>query len=288
MVNIESRPAWGARHANGDRNLSGLADEVFVHHTVTAQLAPSASVEQERAQMRVVEGVGQSRFGTGISYNVLVFPSGRAYEGVSFTRRGTHTGGRNSTTRSICFVGNYETHEPTPAQLATAAAIIAEGRGKWWKPGAPVRGHRDIKATSCPGRHVYAQLGALASGTVQVSNEVKPAPAPAPSGLAVDGQWGPSTTRALQRKFGTAVDGVISGQKRGAWNAGVNSAKWGSGGSQLIAAMQRWLGIPADGYLGPQTVRALQARMGTPVDGVISAQSQAVAEMQRRLNAGTL
>lgn len=176
-VPIATRASWGARRADGEVTLSGMAAEVFAHHTVTAQLPENATAEQERAQMRVLEDIGHSRFtrpgvpNAGISYNVLIFPSGRAYQGVSWQRRGTHTDARNSTVRSICFVGNYDVHQPTPAQLATAAAIFAEGRGKWWVASAPLRGHRDIKSTACPGRHVYARLGQIRAGEVPVPQE---------------------------------------------------------------------------------------------------------------------
>src|SRR3990167_1542256 len=139
-VDIRSRASWDARRQDGDLDLAGLALEVFIHHSVTAQLSPDALVTAEEEQMRALEAVGQSRFGTGISYNVVIFPSGRAYRGVSCDRRGTHTGGRNSTVRSICFAGNYETNRPTDAQIATAAAIVAQGRDLWWRQDAPLRG----------------------------------------------------------------------------------------------------------------------------------------------------
>lgn len=158
---IRSRNSWGARYADGDLTLSGLASEVFAHHSVTTQLSPLAPIAQEEAEMRKLEATGQSRFGTGISYNVVIFPSGRAYQGVSFNRRGTHTGGRNSTSRSISFAGNYEQFQPSPAQLATARTIYHEGKGKWWEEGAPLRGHRDVSDTACPGKNVYAKLPLL-------------------------------------------------------------------------------------------------------------------------------
>lgn len=157
-LSIASRASWGARYPDGDLTLTGLAVEVFVHHSVTAQLSPDASIAAEAEQMRALESVGQSRFGTGISYNVLIFPSGRAYQGVSWNRRGTHTGGRNSTSRSICFAGNYETNQPTAAQISTAAAIYREGKQRWWTQDAPLRGHRDVSQTACPGRHLYARI----------------------------------------------------------------------------------------------------------------------------------
>lgn len=294
MVQIASRSSWGARHDDGDLTLRGLADEVFLHHTVTTQLPATATVEQERAEMRKLEGIGENRFGAGISYNVLVFPSGRAYQGVSFNRRGTHTGGRNSTARSICFVGNYETHEPTPAQLATAAAIVAEGRGKWWVNGAPVRGHRDIKATSCPGRNVYKHRAAIAAGTAggdaRPVDNPKPGPAPVsprPStGLTVDGHAGPATIRRWQQVMGTTPDGVISGQGTADRPRHVRlaSVKYGRGGSELVRAVQRTVGTNADGYLGPNTIAAVQRRLGVTPDGYFGPAT--VTALQQRLNTG--
>lgn len=138
-----------------------------------------------------------------------------------------------------------------------------------------------------PGPNTRAKLIAVTT-TVPVNNP-KPTPPAQPSipQIAVDGEWGPSTTRRLQQHFGTTVDGVISGQVKGNWNANVHSAQWGRGGSSLIAAMQRMLGVSADGYLGPGTIKAIQGRMGTARDGVISPKSAMVMEMQRRLNRGT-
>lgn len=96
--------------------------------------------------------------------------------------------------------------------------------------------------------------------------------------LVIDGDWGPRTTGALQRALGVEDDEVL--------------------GPVTIAALQRLLiarvGAPtkkqggADGVLAGHTIRALQAYLGTPRDGKISKPySDVVAELQRRLNAGT-
>jgi hypothetical protein len=290
-LSIASRASWGARYQDGDLTLPDLAVEVFVHHSVTAQLSPDASIAAEAEQMRALESVGQTRFGTGISYNVVIFPSGRAYQGVSWNRRGTHTGGRNSTSRSICFAGNYETNQPNAAQISTAAAIYREGKQRWWTQGAPLRGHRDVSQTACPGRHLYARIDDIREG----SGSTPPSPGE-PGRIAVDGLWGSSTTRRLQQELGTTVDGVVSSQSI-AWrdsNPGLTSGwQWVSDaqGSRMIAALQRQIGMDSgqrDGKIGPQTIRALQRYLDTPVDGVISRESRAVMALQRRLNAGRI
>lgn len=107
--------------------------------------------------------------------------------------------------------------------------------------------------------------------------------------LAVDGYWGTATTKRLQEYFGCAVrDGVISGQVKGDWSRRIPSIEFGTGGSNLIRATQKWLGVTADGNMGPGTIKALQKRMGTTQDGMISAPSDVVREMQKRLNANKL
>lgn len=297
VAEIAGRGSWGARYPDGDMNLYGLAEEVFVHHTVTALLPASASPGDEREQMRAIESVGQSRFGTGISYNVIIFPSGRAYQGVSFNRRGTHTGGRNSTTRSICFAGNFEVATPTDAALATATDIYHDGKGRWWEGDAPLRGHRNVSQTACPGRNLYARLDLIRTGAIEVDNPIKPAPSLPdvdPVRLKVDGLWGSATTRRLQQELRTPVDGVVSSQSavwRGA-NPGLTTGwDWVTGkanGSRVISAFQEILGVNRDGLFGENSIRAFQYRMGTPVDGELWRESAAIEELQRRLNKGKI
>ena len=143
------------------------------------------------------------------------------------------------------------------------------------------QGKNSLTADGSPGANTKAKLVALTTA--------KPVDNPKPSipQLDVDGEWGAATTRRLQQHFGTPVDGVISGQVKGNWNKNVHSAAWGRGGSSVIAAIQRMLGVSADGYLGPNTIKAIQGRMGTARDGVVSPKSSMVMEMQRRLNRGT-
>lgn len=108
--------------------------------------------------------------------------------------------------------------------------------------------------------------------------------------LTIDGRWGAETTKALQRYFGTTIDGVISGQPSNASTKNIPSAKIGSGSSQLIRAMQKWVGTTQDGTISnpSQMIRAIQKRFGTTQDGKVSHISLMVKEMQRRLNAGKL
>ena len=112
--------------------------------------------------------------------------------------------------------------------------------------------------------------------------------------LTVDGLWGNDTTKALQKALGTTVDGIVSNQYASskAKNPGLMASSWeweanpGRGGSAMVKALQRKLGVTADGYFGPKTIRALQRYLGTTQDGCVSKPSAMVKALQKRLNAG--
>ncbi|WP_315502931.1 peptidoglycan-binding protein [Actinomyces radicidentis] len=128
-------------------------------------------------------------------------------------------------------------------------------------------------------------LGALKAGKGK-----KAAAKPATDALS-DGVWGPATTKALQKILGTPQDGVISSQDQG---RKVNVPAAGAGwewvanpqGSQAIVALQKRLGVGADGIIGPGTIRRLQDHLGVPVDGYAGAQT--VKTLQAKLSRGAL
>lgn len=66
--------------------------------------------------------------------------------------------------------------------------------------------------------------------------------------LAVDGSFGPLTTKALQWKLGVATDGIF--------------------GPVTKMALQRHLGVTPDGDIGPVTIMALQRHVGVAQDGI--------------------
>lgn len=117
-------------------------------------------------------------------------------------------------------------------------------------------------------------------------------PAPSPDKpLDIDGYWGKATTTKAQKVFGTPVDGIVSNQYKyyESKNKGLLSStfQWldnPKGGSNLIGAMQRWLGVNDDGFIGTNTIKALQRRFGCKQDGYLSAASPTIKKFQQWLN----
>ncbi|MCI1829827.1 MAG: CHAP domain-containing protein [Actinomyces sp.] len=90
-----------------------------------------------------------------------------------------------------------------------------------------------------------------------------------------DGLIGPTTIRAMQRHYGTTVDGVIDegSQVVMALQRDINAqfrAAPGAGGKPGSGTPQS--PVVQDGYWGSGLTRALQRAYSTPVDGVVSSQ----------------
>ena len=180
-------------------------------------------------------------------------------------------------------------HTKAPAILIEVCFVDAKGDANAYK--------------SIGASKVAAAVADVLAGKTATTTDSKPAaskpatttskPATNKAGLTVDGLWGKSTTKALQKVLGTTADGIVSNQYSAykASNPGLLSQSWQweakpSGSSPMVKAMQKRLGVTADGHIGPKTIKALQKRMGTTVDGYISKSSPCVKELQKRLNSG--
>lgn len=140
------------------QSAKGPLKEVFIHHPVIAELPVSASIEQEKAQMRLLEQIGISRGFNGISYSWIVFPSGRAWEGRGWLVIEAGTEGHNTSGDSISLAGNKDAFAMSEQQRIAVRKLIEQGQrvGALAKTGLDVRAHREVSQTGCPGKHVTA------------------------------------------------------------------------------------------------------------------------------------
>ena len=131
----------------------------YIHHSVTTQLPVTATVEQEREQMEILDAIAHGRgFSGGISYCWVVFPSGRCWEGRGFGVVEAGTLGHNTDGDSIVLAGNYSAFKMSEEQKAALPKLInrAQRDGFFVKSGLSVIGHRNAGGdpTSCPGNNV--------------------------------------------------------------------------------------------------------------------------------------
>lgn len=192
-----------------------------------------------------------------------------------------------------------KTHTGVYAGYGPCAHAIGRGYAAWqtyaWSHGRIAQGIR---------LYQYKNGQRLAGGEVdfvrtsladygQVAWQQTPAVPAAPAAkttaavarLVVDGSAGPATIRRWQQVMGTTIDGVISGQiNNGGARPNLYSVQYGKDGSNLIRAVQRRLGLKADGLMGPATIKAIQKHLGVTADGSFGPAT--VKALQTRLNAG--
>ena len=154
---------------------------VVVHHTA----ADAGSVESigELHRARVTPSGVPWR---GVGYHFVVGNGNGMPDGAvepTFRWRGqlagAHAGVRSHNRRGVgvALVGDFTTADPTPAQLAAAARLVAFLRAEYDIPADRVVGHGDVKATACPGDRL--PLDAL-RGDAPPSSPFPPAPRSAP------------------------------------------------------------------------------------------------------------
>lgn len=125
----------------------------------------------------------------------------------------------------------------------------------------------------------YAEAGGVKATTTTTTTQPKTSTATKTT-IKVDGDWGAQTTKALQKKLGTYQDGIVSNQlsscKKYLQACNTNSWEFLSnpkGNSALIVALQKKIGVTADGYMGYHSVKMLQQflnreiKAGLAVDG---------------------
>ena len=243
-----SRSQWGATTPLGPAVRTPVS-KVFIHHTVTN---PSADPARDA---RGLDAIGRSRFGI-FSYSWVIHPDGTIIEGAGL-HRGAHTGGHNSTSFGIAFIGNFENTGPTKEAMIAAANLI-----KFLKLGGKVTRevqilpHRSVKSTACPGKNLNNALPLLRAMVNASPNPPTPVVHPEPPKLD------PVTDlRAIAAAIDRASRTVVKRGSRG------EAVKW-------VQALLKNRGYPVsvDGIFGPNTermVRHWQGANGLRADGIV-------------------
>ena len=300
-VAVKPRAEWGSALSKITYVSPDKRTEFFVHY--------DGGVPVTRTGVAVPKAIeaGHLRRGwKGAGYNFIVEQDGTAYEARGWNGLGAHCPGHNTSGIGVqVAIGADQT--PSDAALTTVRKLYDEACERS-KRVLRKMGHRDGKATACPGAKLYAwvQLGmpypkntggpvanppARPPAASAPGVSPRPAPRPAPGKkLAPDrqlwlknnGDLDSATIARWQQIMGTHIDGVISRP------------------SNLVKAVQRHLiargfscgpsgadgkGIVQKNGYESDTIRALQRYLQTEVDGEMSSpKSGVVKALQNRLN----
>jgi hypothetical protein len=171
---IRTRSAWNARPFKGTPTVASKLDVAIVHHSAGSNGYSSAEVPG------IIAAIQRYHMDTNgwsdIAYNFVVDRFGRLWEGRQggITRAvvGGHSHGSNTGSTGICLLGTYDAVTP-PQPVVDAIAGWAA-----WKLGIHgvdvsssvvfngttrnrILGHRDVRATACPGGRLYPKLGEI-------------------------------------------------------------------------------------------------------------------------------
>ncbi len=125
---------------------------IVIHHSATA--AGSAATFDRSHRQRGWDELGY-HFVIGNGTNS---GDGQIEVGPRWAKQkvGAHAGVKlyNEYGIGICMVGDYNLDRPTSAQMRSLVKLVAYLMKTHGIPAERVLGHRDIKATDCPGRHL--------------------------------------------------------------------------------------------------------------------------------------
>lgn len=228
MLEIVSRAAWGARTPRSRFEIGTPTPELWLHHSAGSE---SGAEGVRRIQNFHMDGRGWS----DIAYSFVVDRSSlTVYEGRGAGIRGGHTFGHNSVSHGVCVMGNFDRVVPSPGLITRLAELVRHGHGRNWWPAQVSGGHRDVRATSCPGRNLYAEIDEMNRQAIADDVEDPMSVRPGDTGEAVrkfqlalrgwnsqalprfgaDGEYGNETeswVRNFQASQDVTVSGVIDG-----------------------------------------------------------------------------
>lgn len=130
---------------------------IVIHHTASS----SGSVESiHELHSKKKDKSGNSWLGIGYHFvigNGNGMPDGQIETTFRWREQmhGAHAGAKkyNQQGIGICLVGNFEEAPPTEAQLSAVKKLVGTLKNEYKIAGENVQGHRDVKATACPGKY---------------------------------------------------------------------------------------------------------------------------------------
>jgi hypothetical protein len=239
--------------------------------------------------------MGPTRNWNDIGYNTLCCPHGRLIEGRGILAVGAQCPGYNRYgIGSQCMVGAGDTY---PAVMLARQRRFYEELREVRGTAMAMMSHSDGISTTCAGPYLnkWVDLGMPAEWQKPDPAPIPvpvPIPQPARKIITVDGWLGKETITQSQLELGTKPDGVIStpysalvAEIQTMLNTAGKRCRHGNtlevdGAGIRTNSYGRWPASPGTTH----TIEALQRFLGLPMDGYFSAPSAAVKAWQRWLN----
>ncbi|CAK1541637.1 unnamed protein product [Leptosia nina] len=153
-----SREEWNARPPTSIAKQNLPVPLVIIHHSYI----PGACHNQEECArtMRSMQNTHQLTNGwADIGYNFAVGSDGVVYEGRGWNRVGAHAAGFNTNSVGIVLIGDWVSVVPPKQQLKTAKELIEIGVHLGYiSPYYKLIGHRQVRATECPGEALFNEI----------------------------------------------------------------------------------------------------------------------------------
>ncbi|XP_011197148.2 peptidoglycan-recognition protein LB-like [Zeugodacus cucurbitae] len=161
-----SRSAWQAApplHAPTHISATGGVSHVIIHHTATPAGACRRNPSACAATVRAIQHNHQQQRGwDDIGYNFLIGGSderAEIYEGRGFDVVGAHAVGYNARSVGIALIGDWTADLPPRPVLDKLQQLITYGMQMGHiQRNYALLGHRQVKATDCPGNRLYNAL----------------------------------------------------------------------------------------------------------------------------------
>lgn len=235
---------------NGDLSVRAKTNRIILHHAA----ATNCTAED-------VDRWHKNNGWTCIGYHFFVNKKGEIYRGRREDSVGAHAYGANSDSIGICAEGNFENEVMQEAQKQAIKELVAYLKNKYGI--SKVQGHKDVCATSCPGKNYpFKEIarGETSKATYSHTDFVKD----------------------VQRATGAKVDGIAGNET---FSKTVTISKSKNSKHAVVKAVQKYLitlgyslsTYGADGCFGKETetaVKKYQSANGCVVDGEITARNR--------------
>lgn len=152
-IEIITRAQWGADAPRRRAEIATPTPELWLHHSAGSHHGAAGVRDIQHDHMNV------THHWSDIAYSNLVDPDSLdVFEGRGVGVRGGHTFGHNSVSHGVCVLGNFEIKMPSDRLIWKLAELVAHGHRLGWWPDQLTGGHRDVRSTACPGKHLYARI----------------------------------------------------------------------------------------------------------------------------------